>query len=142
EVGEVAGEHIADLELVARRLDLQGLEHEVRLIDMHLPAVDAVHVVGAGADRLERPETGVAAEVEDALALEGAAVQIDDGLEEVLDALAMPVPVAFVPDRRLHALEIELVVPLRERSDPLSNLVSIHSDVTYQSLAERMAKRS
>jgi hypothetical protein len=59
------------------------------LVDVHPTAVDPKLEVGPRVERLERPESGVAAEVEDSPAPQGAAAERHHKVEEIARALAV-----------------------------------------------------
>ena len=75
---------------VTRRIDAFDFEHERGLLDMHRAGVDAQHEIGAAAQRGQRPEPGVAAEIEHAPPGERAAARGDERIEKIRKALRVP----------------------------------------------------
>ena len=115
----VVTEDVGLLEAVAGRVDLVHFEGEVRLVDVHLPTVETEHEVGSGLSGFEGEPAGVTTKVEDTLADEVAAVMGDDRVEEVgcsLLGMSASAGVGVV------AAEVEVVVPVREASDPFDEL--------------------
>ena len=104
---------------IARRVDLLGLEHELGLLDAFDVCVDAEHVVGAGLQRRERPEPGAASEVEDAIAAQRSACELEQPLEQVRVSLALAIDEPAVVDGCDDSVvELEAIVPTREGGYP------------------------
>jgi len=88
---------------------------------VHLAALDAEHEVRPRLDRLQREEAGITAEVEDALARERPAEDVDRRLDALRYADLLP----MAPLRPgVLALEHEVVVPVREARDLLGALMT------------------
>ena len=85
-----------------------------------------MYVVGTRIYRLERPEPGVTAQIQDALSLQRSAAEFDERVEEVGDPLLVPDAMVLVEDGSLDPLEIEFVVPIGERRHPLLDLRRLH----------------
>jgi hypothetical protein len=70
ELAEVEAENILRQEAVTACIYLLDLEDEVGLIYVHLSSINAQNEVGAVLYGAERPESGVAAEIQNSLARE------------------------------------------------------------------------
>jgi len=111
---EVDREDVTAQERVAIGRHILVRDDQFRLVDVHVPAVDAEHEVAGALDGLEGPEPGVAPEVEHALAGEVALTQFNERTHDVRAPLRVSVDVVAIEDRCLDAVaEVELIVPVR-----------------------------
>jgi hypothetical protein len=93
-------ENVVFEELVSVRLDFIDLKHKIRLFHMHTSAVNPQDVVTPGQNGVQRPEPGVAAEVQESFSLEAASIPLNQGIKKMLFPLRMAIDVVFLKNRR------------------------------------------
>src|SRR5262249_37235509 len=111
-------EEVGATEVVTRLSHPLRLENKLSLIDMHLAAVDSKDESAAAFDGAQRPESCVAAEVDNALPCKRASAQINERLEKIAIPLTVAVHMTRIENGREVTTEVKLIMPAGKALDP------------------------